>query len=94
MVKCKGTQRSNFSNLLHQTEQFVEHEGGTLLFSYHNGSMYNLLKKVYPEYSWDASEFQTVPMGYWKERKHHRLFFDKLGKVFSIFMNLFLNLFF
>ena len=54
--------------------------GGGLLVSYYNSSPSQLVISIYPEENWFPWKFTTISMGYWKDKKNHKIYMDWLGK--------------
>jgi hypothetical protein len=52
----------------------VEHGGRGLLHLY-NGSVFELLKATYPEYSWDELNFDHIARGYWDVMENQKKIF-------------------
>lgn len=65
-------------------EQLYELNGTTLLVKRHNGSMYSLLKTVYPDHEWLEWKFQLVPKGFWKHPENVRRYFEWLGTQLGV----------
>jgi hypothetical protein len=55
--------------------------------SNYNSSLYNALKTLYPEHSWDPLRFQNIPHGYWKKEstaQHYRALFTSWQQQHNI----------
>src|SRR5690606_12641352 len=48
------------------------------------GSLYDALKKLYPNHNWDPIRFSRVPQGYWTDVNTQRLALEKLGKQLGV----------
>jgi hypothetical protein len=59
-------------------QDITTHGGNTLLYNY-NYSIYKLLTRVFPEYSWLPWRFSSIPKGYWKDKSSHQVYLDWLG---------------
>lgn len=66
--------------------QLAQHGGKPLLNLY--PSVEAVLRKIYPDYSWDSTKF--VPSrtkkasGYWKSLAHQKRFFDQIGRELGV----------
>lgn len=58
--------------------KIIENGGEAVLSKYKTLS--NLLPAIFPEHAWLPWRFVKVPLGYWKDERNHRLFFDHLAK--------------
>ena len=54
--------------------------GGGGLLKLHKGSLYSLLKTVYPEFNWDPVKFAKTPQRYWASLTNQRDFMDSVGR--------------
>src|SRR5690606_10752133 len=52
--------------------------------SYYDNSVYEMLKKVYPEHEWDPLRFGKVPQGYWHNLDNQRKFLDRIGEELGV----------
>ena len=64
-------------------EQIMNEKGGACLLRIY-GTTFNLLKEMYPNHEWKATDFTRAPRLYWKDIKNQREFFDDLAKKFNI----------
>src|SRR5690242_1959432 len=64
------------------------HPGGVSLLRQCNNSPSSLIYATYPEYPWRLWQFQTVPMGYWKNIENQREFMNWMGRRCSIDNNM------
>lgn len=55
-----------------------------MISNYYNSSAWQAVMAVYPDYKWEHWRFHKVPQGYWEDKKHHKFFFDWLGKKLGI----------
>ncbi len=62
----------------------VSQSGGAKLLNAYNGSLSKLLSTVYPEYPWDALQFQHVPKRHWFDKNNQRMFMESVAKKLSI----------
>eukprot|EP01027_Heterolobosea_sp_BB2_P018850 GEZU01026495.1.p1 GENE.GEZU01026495.1~~GEZU01026495.1.p1 ORF type:complete len:840 (+),score=185.05 GEZU01026495.1:594-3113(+) len=61
------------------------HRGGAyLLNNCYNGSLIRALQAIYPEHPWEASKFSSLPRGFWRDIKNHRLVFDQAARELGI----------
>ena len=57
-------------------KDFINNDGDGLLVSHYNGSPLQILKSVYPEENWLPWKFTLTSMGFWKDRKNHKIYMD------------------
>ena len=58
-----------------------KNDGNGLLHKY-NGSYFQLLKAVYPDFEWIEWKFNSgVPPNFWKDKKNHKIYMDWLYKI-------------
>lgn len=66
--------------------------GSNLLCEHYNNSYFTCLKKVYPEFEWNASQFVGIPhyishpkpRNYWTDKQHRRAFMDSVAEQLGI----------
>ena len=63
-------------------KRFID-AGGTCILNQFS-SFFELLSSVYPEHTWNKFNRKYVPFNFWKDKKNHRLFLDKLAKKLNI----------
>jgi hypothetical protein len=51
---------------------------------YHNGSLFNALKRLYPENKWDSSLFPQSPQNHWKDLKNQRKHLENIASQLGI----------
>lgn len=66
------------------TQQHICDLGGSALLVLYNGSVLQMLRVLYPEFSWQPWRFNHVPQGYWEERKHQRQALDQLATELNV----------
>jgi hypothetical protein len=52
--------------------------------SKYDGSCWQLLSEVYPEYDWLPWKFSRAPRNIWREHKYRRMFLDWAGKQLGV----------
>jgi hypothetical protein len=58
--------------------------GAALLRNYYQDSLPLALASVYPEHNWPQYRFKHVPLGFWDDVKHQRIYFDWLTSAWGI----------
>ena len=58
----------------------MENYGDGILKIKYNGSIYELLRTVYPQVEWLPWKFVNSPRNYWKNVENHRKFLLWLGE--------------
>jgi hypothetical protein len=48
------------------------------------GSLFEALKKLYPEHNWDPLRFSVVPRGYWRDLNAQRDALERIGKKYGV----------
>lgn len=61
------------------TNQDVKGRGGQRLLHYYDGSIINVLKKVFPEHTWLTWNFKFIPKNHWKSKENQLEFMEWLG---------------
>ena len=59
-------------------EDFFNNRGEGLLRRYYAGSPSTALQKIYPKHKWMPWMFKVTPMGFWTDKKNHKIFFEWL----------------
>ena len=60
---------------------FKKNHGSGLLASYYNGSPYQLLKFIYPEYEWLFWKFTPAPQSSWDSKENQLKYMNWLGET-------------
>jgi hypothetical protein len=58
--------------------------GAALLRHYFKDSLPRALAAIYPEHEWPEHRFSHVPIGFWEDVKHQRIYFDWLAATWGI----------
>eukprot|EP01114_Cavostelium_apophysatum_P016893 TRINITY_DN4898_c1_g1_i1.p1 TRINITY_DN4898_c1_g1~~TRINITY_DN4898_c1_g1_i1.p1 ORF type:complete len:482 (+),score=101.22 TRINITY_DN4898_c1_g1_i1:85-1530(+) len=56
----------------------IHQHGGAQLLRYYRDSHVSALLALFPEHPWKIWRFDSVPNGYWSDRKNHRAFMEDL----------------
>jgi hypothetical protein len=64
-----------------QKVQIARNGGNGLLTHYYNQSAARAIMEAFPEHKWQPWKFKRVPMGFWNEIAHRKLFFDHLAEL-------------
>ena len=62
----------------------VKKNGGSSLLRKYKGSLWTMLKELYPDYNWDLNYLSSKPRNYWKSIENQRQLFDLLKEKLKI----------
>jgi hypothetical protein len=62
----------------------VKEQGASFITTHYNSSLYEALKKLFPEHDWKDEKFAKLPQSYWKNENNQRKILEKIGRELGV----------